>query len=338
MPSLNNNFLSPEGVGAFFALIQRNLIKNSILQDAKRINDFIFTPTDYYWSLHPSTIPFARLPEKVDNNLTKLNYIVEQLDNQTLTDLTSSITKVDQELMNILLSSSEEDAVASFFLAFPFMSNDSVIHDIGCWNGQNLINLLYYGHFRGSCCFKALGTDINNTVLNIAEATCETIGINSSDIQFHLSNALDHIDLEQLGFSSRTSIKLALRLLPVLDKFSAQNFLRTLYDSMNNSSVCILSYALPEGKLFDKNNNLFKQAQRYKEEFDGGVTFRASFPVTSSLPKFLENMDKKIITNTYYTKKGFDKLISSNSFTIINSIEVVRYSDNYRLVNLIKKD
>ncbi|KAF3361394.1 hypothetical protein PHSC3_002024 [Chlamydiales bacterium STE3] len=38
----------------------------------------------------------------------------------------------------------EKDAAAAALLAALYLDNDTLLYEIGCWNGQNLFNLSFY--------------------------------------------------------------------------------------------------------------------------------------------------------------------------------------------------
>ncbi len=99
-----------------------------------------------------------------------------------------------------LLKCTQEDAMMAWTLATPFIDEKTLVYEYGCWNGGNLLGLLFFalemGVHPGAC----VGTDINKAALNIAQAASSIFSFHPPKIQFRLSNALDlHlINLDQL--------------------------------------------------------------------------------------------------------------------------------------------
>lgn len=300
--------------------------------------DFLLSPTDYYWALAAPSIPFTRRVEELDFNPAKIQYILDQFKKiSSDSNPLQAHKKEDQELMDLTLFSIEEDALAAFLLAFPYLKETSVVHDIGCWNGQNLLHLLYYSHLRNQRIGGALGTDINLPVLNAAEIASRMLGLTSPHVHFHRAHVLSPLDLKKaVSFPNENVVRLALRVIPVLDRFSAQAFLQLTHQFLkDHSSVCILSYALPKGTTFEKNleKSNDSKSNYTKDVFEEGITFKLPFPFPSALPDHLQGQDEnRMIANSYYSREGFRKLIHKADLKIRHSIVVGEHSDNYREV------
>jgi hypothetical protein len=59
----------------------------------------------------------------------------------------------------------------STLLATPYLHDRTLLHEVGCWNGETLFNLYHYARLQGKTINACLGTDIHTAALNIAQAT-----------------------------------------------------------------------------------------------------------------------------------------------------------------------
>ncbi|MGE0630794.1 MAG: hypothetical protein AB7O96_00170 [Pseudobdellovibrionaceae bacterium] len=302
-----------------------------LVQDSRTLEKYapeayIRSGTDLYWSQYPPSIPLTRRVEQLSFSTSKIQYILDQFEEKLPKPQLTSHS--DQEAVNYAMYSGEEDALAAHLLALRYLSSQTMIHEIGCWNGSNLINFLHLARLHNQKPSSCIGTDINHPALNFAHLTSQMLGL--SNPQFYCAHALTPIDPSKLGFEGNKILRLALRVIPVLDLASAKEFLKTncLRDK---DVVLVLSYATRKGQSYE--NNLAKSSEKggyeYRaEEFDGGVTFYAPFPD----PELYKKYRLEVVANTYYDTKGFQSLISNLGLHISDKITVGRFSDNEREV------
>jgi hypothetical protein len=155
-------------------------------------------------------------------------------------------------------------------------------------------------------------------------------------IKFYLANAFHKIDFSALGYQFSKQVKLALRVIPVLEPTDALEFLRLIRVSLERNSILILSYALPQGDTYELNKkraNSAKYPGHSEETFAGGIIFRANFQHIDILPEYLEKVTEHTqVLNTYYTKAGFEKLALACGFAVLETITLDRNADNFRVV------
>lgn len=299
--------------------------------------ELIRTTTDTYWMYQLASIPFARRNENIEtiNALSKYRYIFDQLPSslQKLSPLKSE-RSTDQELMDILLSGEEEDAVAIYPLLLPELEATTAIHEIGCWNGQNLINMAFYANLKGRALSGCLGTDINITALNLGTSVRDLLGLPEDRFKLCLANAHIPIDMKKLGIPYKKQIKLLLRVIPVLDEVSIRKLLKQLQENLTFEDAIVLSYALPEGETYERNIAKAKEGAYFQKEFKEGTTFSVSaYPYLPSS----EFKNSFIIANTYLSEEGFRLLVNQYGFNILYHLKVGKNSDNMRGVCLLKK-
>ena len=300
-------------------------------QDSRALENYgpetyIRNGTDLYWSQYPPSVPLTRKVEHLSFSASRIQHILDQFEGKLpKPQLTSNS---DQEALNYTMHSGEEDALAAHLLALRYLTSQTMVHEIGCWNGSNLINFLQLARLHNLKPSGCIGTDINHPALNFAHLTSQMLGL--SNPQFYCAHALTPIDPSKPGFEGNKILCLALRVIPVLDLASAKEFLK-VNCLRDKDVVLVLSYATRKGQSYE--NNLAKSSEKggyeYRsEEFDGGVTFYAPFPD----PEIYKKHRLEIVANTYYDTKGFQSLISNLGLHISDRVTVGRFSDNEREV------
>jgi hypothetical protein len=293
------------------------------------------TAGDYYWSAHPLSVPFTH--NRLENStsiLSSYQYIMDQLspELQQLSPCQATSSQ-HQEMMDKLLSNMEEDAFAMHLLLLSSLQADTVIHELGCWNGQNLINLAFYTHLKGRSLAGCVGTDINLLAIKAAQTFSEVLGLKTETFKFGLAHALVPLDVRNLLFPYKKQIKLGLRLIPVLDETSIRKLFEQLSQHLGDEDKLCLSYALNEGEMYNKNLQRVRESSHYYSiKFKQGITFRTQFPGSG----VSHLADTSIVLNTYFSREGFRELIDEYGFKITHSITVGRYSDNHREVCVLE--
>ncbi|NGX43835.1 MAG: hypothetical protein K940chlam7_02140 [Chlamydiae bacterium] len=298
----------------------RPLLKERLLTEYSSA-DFIRTGTELVWSTQKPLIPLSfdghpqnhtiPIPEKLQEN----------------------------PLIQFLFNATQEDAVGAWTLATPLIDEKTLIHEYGCWNGENLLGLLFFGFESGvhpGCC---IGTDINIGALNVAETISEVFSLRAPMVQFHLSNALcsNTVDISQ--FKCQKQVKMALRLISILEPSDAADFLIQAKRNMTQDCSLIVSYALPQGNKYETNKRLASSPQNSVKEdsFEHGIIFRAPFDYPGLLSQLVELPDRTDqVVNCYYNTEGFEKLVHQCGYRIVNILTVGKHSDNYRVVVVLK--
>lgn len=215
------------------------LLDRSIHKEEYSTNDFIRNATDYNWFRTDTFFAFPGGLE-ADFGPKRVAKVIADFDNNL--NLTKAAQPQHQELINHLLYNATEDALAAFFLAFPFLNQPgTLIHDIGCWNGHFLQSLQVYALLRGAPLPTGIGTDINISSLNMAKALAKVTGI-SPQSHYYMAHALNPIDISSLGLVHGKVVKTALRLIAILDHPSAREFLTVIRKSLQENAIAIVSY------------------------------------------------------------------------------------------------
>ena len=299
--------------------------------------DYITTVTELYWTLAFPNIAFTRAPSAPLISREHLASIAERVG--TPAPSWSDRPQLEQETLDRTVFSSEEDALAAILLATPHIHEKTLIHELGCWSGENLVRLLYYTHLQGKTPFAFMGTDIHEIALNIGESTLNYLGIHRPQVQLHLANACHPLDFTLLNISYTQEVKMALKLIPVLTPENAKKFLESARLSFRSpDSILIVSYPILKGKLYELNEERSQtDPQKYQRvPFEGGVIFKTPFPVPEALPVHLKKLqDQKVVINTYYSEEAFNSLADDCGYVVKNSVCVGECSDNYRIVSVL---
>ena len=139
-------------------------------------------------------------------------------------------------------------------LTTAYLDENTLIHEMGCWNGENLVRLLYYSYLQGKTPISCIGTDINNTALNFSESIFRYLGNSSPHVQFHLANAQHSLDFKSLDLIYTKEVKVGLRVIPVLEPEHAKQALIAIRNSFKSpDSVLVISYPTLRGMMYELN-------------------------------------------------------------------------------------
>ena len=300
LPSLSGGNHDLQLFQALFGICPRVLIKDGQQITVYHPEDYIYTANDLRWASYPLSFPFPNDPSLGPNVADRLKPILNQLSPLTSKlPLTSACLAEDQVVMQQLLASAEADALAAYFLALPYLVQEGTIHEVGCASGRNLFNLLLYGHLQGDLKISAaIGSDINHAYLKSGEVASKMLGLDQG-VKFYFANAADSFPLDQLGYdSSNPILKVALRLLPVLNLKSAKLFLNMTREAMRNpESACILSYALPRGRRWENSLLEHKRGVLSIESFGEGITAFKEKPFPGTDVSFLPEAERDVLPN-----------------------------------------
>lgn len=342
LPSLGADYT--ENFDTLAYLFPKVLIKEKNILEDPQPADYIFTPSEAFWALKLVGIPFTRHENTSIMDLSPIQEIIEQCPESQHLLQTGIIDNGSlQKIPYYALLSGEKDATAAILLATPYLDNRTIVHEIGCWSGQNLLNLFLYASYKQSIPKYFVGTDINSQALVIGNLMARMLELKEPSVQFHLANALFPPDLRALGLEFDKEVRMALRLLPVLDPNRGKEFLQKTKNSLKNrqEDVVILSYAVPTGMGYKKNLERIAGATQdifIKTEFAEGVVFQQKIDPSqqSSLPSHLLGMsDSHFVINTYYTDEGFAKLAQECGFKILYKV-FVKDADNNRTVVMLR--
>lgn len=328
---------SLKNIQELLKMFRRPLIKENRALDKPILSDYIFTPTEFAWEFAPVGVPFTGRNPGATTDLSKIQDILDQCPfPEALPRTYEKLSETDQKVQRYSLLNSEKDATAATLLATAYLDKTTLLHEMGCWNGQNLLNLLFYASLKGRAPTYCVGTDINYKALTMAQSVSSLLSIHEPFAQFHLSNALHPLDVNYLRVSFDKEVRLALRLIPILEPSRAKTFLSKMRSSFKSSKdVAIVSYAVPKGQRYEENLRRVrdsKQPQFTKEDFSGGVAFLQESDPKDELPSYLqESQNHRAIINTYYTVGGFSSLAQECGFEIQHAISV-HDADNERVV------
>ena len=300
--------------------------------------DYILTPTEFYWVLVPPSVAFTR---DVSRPLLSEKCVSSIFDQAEISYPSfEQRAKNERQAFDQTVFSSEEDALAAILLSTAYFDEDTLVHEMGSWNGENLIRLLYYSHLQGKTPIGCIGTDINDTALNFAESTIAHLGISSSLVQFHLANVQHPLDFTSLNLSYTKEVKIGLRVIPALDPKHAQQMLIAARASFRSpDSVLVVSYPILKGAIYERNQKRASEPNQnqYRQEFfEGGVVFKTPFQAPEALPLYLRKFnDHDMVINTFYSEESFNKLALTSGLVVKKSIYVGDFSGNYRIVSVL---
>lgn len=319
----------------------RGFLPLLINQNVAHIEQSLQTPEFKFWFLNPPSVPFTSVNENVKDReiLSSRRYIVEQLGPAitTLQPLASAKPQ-DQEVMERLLSNSEEDAFSMYLMLLPYLNSDTIVHEIGTWNGQNLLNIAMYAHLKGRTVAGCIGTDINPVALNFAKSMAKGLGLDEHYIKFRWAHGIMPLDMNHFGIAYDTSVKIGIRFIPVLDRQSISLFFEQTQRTLGKNDVLGLSYAMAKGKLYDRNlEKALKREEGYRvQKFEEGTTIlKPLLPEINPETGILE--DKLTVLNTYFSEEEFRSLIAQHGLMIIDHLVVGSTTENFRGVCLLKR-
>jgi hypothetical protein len=238
------------------------------------------------------------------------------------------------------LLNTEMDAAAAIMLISPLIKDNCLLHEVGCWNGTNSIHSLVYSKSRSNGWPKYyLGTDINRIALGYAKMTFDYFDFPVNSL-FEFANGTKHLGLPSRFPDAERIVRLALRVIPVLDRSSAKAFFSVAGDelgaSIKKGSYLVVSYALPRG---DYNTKLIQNVGRV--QFENGTTalrWYEPFGVEGSGTLFQaeskEDINRRVV-NTFYTDKDFRDLFDKSIFEVLETIPASESSGEDRNVSLL---
>lgn len=331
LPLLNpNQHLSH--LQSLLGLFQRPHIRGTQITESPTLSDYIFTPSEVFWGLTPEIqVPFTTGGIKLNTHLGEIQGLLDQVSGHDATPLVLK-HDVDHKVQSYSLLNGTRDGAAAILLATPYLDSETLLYELGCWHGQNLMNLLFYASLRGRTPKRCIGIDINSQALTMAQSFASMIGLEEPFLQFHLSNALFPLSPDIISRDFKKEVRLALRLIPVLEPNRAQIFLEKMRKGLRSSEdKMIVSFALPAGQRFDENMKRAETQIVKQEEFSGGTVFFQEFAPLEALPAYLQDRGKcDVVVNTYYTIGGFERLIKQAGFSIDHTIHV-KDLDNERV-------
>lgn len=317
-----------------FNIFRKPLIKEGRVISTYSSSDYISSFSDYMWGNTEVGIPFTRSHEKLKTDFTAIQDILDQCPNKAaLPENCEDPNAIEHKIQICSLLNDERDATAATLLATPHIDEQTLLHEIGCWNGQNLINLLFYASLKGKYPKYCLGTDINSVAVSMAGSSSSLFKFEAPFVQYYLANALDSFNSDNLQLDYKKTVKLALRVIPVLYPSQALTFLKNTRNSLNTDDVVIASYAIPRGDAY--NRNLARSQPITEPDFPGVTTFLQNFSKEhiTKFPQYLQNhKNPSCVLNSYYDEQAFFDLSRRAGFKIINSISIKRDTDNERVV------
>lgn len=321
------------------SLFQRPLVKESQMINSPTLSDYIFTPSEVFWGTTPDIkVPFTTDNAKIETDLTQIQDILDQSPVAESLPVTFE-NETDNKVQSYALLNCNRDATAATLLAIPHLDATTFLYEVGCWHGQNLLNLLFYASLKGRAPKQCVGIDINPQALTMAQSVSNMVAFQEPYLQFHLSNALYPLNSNFVCKDFLKEVRLALRIIPVLEPNQAKVFLqKTRKELKSNNDVMIVSFALPKGKRYQENIERAGKPPFKKEEFIGGVVFFQKFDPLNDLPPYLQGRSSyDAVLNTYYTIDGFRKLVEDCGFSIDHSILVSDFDNERMTVQLRPK-
>lgn len=336
-PKLDPEFTQIESLLRMYG---RPLARDGDILERPQLKDYIFNPTEFIWSFQKAFYP--------------------SLDGNRITTATSA-PSTTKECKNQTPRSSSlpKDAQEAISLISKCIKPETLVYELGCSNGENLINLLFYTSNLENIPQYAIASDINPSALTMGQAVCRFLGLEDPLVQFYLSNAINPLNPKDLPLKYQNEIRYALRLIPVLTLEDARRFLLKAYEQMTpNKDSLVLSYALTSGSLYEKNMERAldeSQPNFIKVDFDGGVTIWEKLNEEAILDyrKCLQTQNgiteefipragpvhpsDRYILNTYYNNQGFQQLLQSTGFSIQEHLETPCTDNDRAVVNCFSK-
>ena len=249
--------------------------------------------TDQNWAQTPPTLPFTISEKALRGNESKLP-----------NSILAKIPEGKREIFSRIISPKLElDAIGAIAMTIPLLDNQTLLHEQGCWNGNNLLHLVLFAHLCQKFPSYTIGTDINCPALNMARFAAEEVGLNSA-ISFYFAHALDQLNFRTIGLSFEKQIQVLLRLMPVLSIDDGKQLLSNIKQHMTSDCHIILSYSNPDGEIFDKlTKKSASDVQINRDEL--GTTIWQRVP---NLANSIVFPDDSIVIATFYSNKQFETL------------------------------
>ncbi len=226
LPNVNTDNLST-AILDLLNLFRRPLLMRDGFHQNYDLVDYVCNPTEFFWHFAPVESPF----ETEGKNLNDFSSVEELFRKSNIRLDLSSMPDIDQKVCRFSLLNGDKDSTAAILLAAGHIDEGTLVHEMGCNNGRTLMNLLMYNEVRGKKPKYCIGTDINPRALAVAEDSLGLLSLKEPILQLHLSNALSIPDVEYLHSDINKEIRIALRLLPVLNPADAKTFFRKTRNS-----------------------------------------------------------------------------------------------------------
>lgn len=313
-----------ENIDNLSSIFGRSLfLKNRILTNYN-VQDYVFNPTEFSWAFEPSGVPFSLKKEIKDLDISSIADLFREssLHGLFFKDF-DRLPAEKKKIISYSLLSSEKDAAVATVLTTPQLDATTFLHEVGCWNGQNLLNLLMFSSLYEQTPKFCFGTDINIGAIYKAEVLSKILLNPQFNIAFELSNVAASPDYKNFKIPFEKIVLVALRVLPVMGNKQAEVFLKQIRNYMQDEKgTFILSFVTPNGRAFERKKN----DPRYLVNTDKetGVTY-ISQSLSNESTSFYNNFgfkEKSIILNTYYTKEQFEELANKTGFRIHESIDI----------------
>lgn len=310
------------------------LVKGTQVLSEPQWHDYLYNATEVFWGFNDVGLPFVRKSNELSGDIPSIRSMQRNVSDDS--NKSEGLLSINQKVLKYSQINDAKDASAAIHLTAPLLDDSTLLYEMGCWNGQNLLNLLFYAQLNGKLPKYCLATDINPKALKMAECVASFLSINEPFIRFYLANAQYPLDCHSLGLSFSKEIRLALRLLPVLSPSDGKALIIHVRNSFKRKDDSfILSYATQKGEMYEKNlsraTDYLHRPQVAKEPFSYGISFWQEVPEDEKVFSFLPKLHaSRYLMNTYYTEEGFNRLIKDCNFQIKNMIKV-QDSDNERI-------
>ena len=138
-------------------IFSRERVTNTGVEKGDNPENYISTPNELYWMLSNPGAPFIRGSRKELMSAGHMASLAKE-------------AKIPMGLSSLsTMGAAEEDALAAMLMALPHLGPEVLLHEIGCWTGENLARTLRLADSTDNLPAAAVGTDINLMALNMAE-------------------------------------------------------------------------------------------------------------------------------------------------------------------------
>ncbi len=143
-------------------MVNVSLLQEGKVLDTYKPGDLLDNLSDFRWYNEQNmlSLPFTQRNEQVRDELDEIRSVIEQ------NPFPESSPQNDSKQQTYALLHGEREAAAGTLLTTPFIDENCLFHEIGCWNGTTSINNLVFAHARRGVFPKQyLGTDLNHFAL-----------------------------------------------------------------------------------------------------------------------------------------------------------------------------
>ena len=196
-----------------------------------------------------------------------------------------------------------ENLTAIKELILPNLKNKMIVREMGCWNGESLINLAFAACEQNIQLGGLFGLDLNKGALQLGMAFLHYLKI--KQIILGIGNIKDEsffID----SLQTKKQMVLAFRLIPVLDENSIESLFFNLHKNTKTGDLICFSYALPSG-------NNYEKVILYSENQQLGVKTQAH-----SNGKGITAYHNEVIFQTYLHLKDYEGILRRHQFEQID--------------------